>query len=339
MSAMNLPAGVLPPEAGTPEEVYRFAVDAALQAPSVHNSQPWWFSRDGQEIGLHADADRRLEVADPQGREMLISCGAALFNLRIALRALGWHPSVRTFPDAELRNLVAWVCWRDQAPASEYELRLSAEITRRRTHRGGFEDRPVPQDLLDALASEAASEGAALRLMPGEEQRSALAAVVEAGDYALRRDPARLREQARWAPSPRSTRRDGGPATAYPAQPDHTTPHFPSRKFAHGHDWGLPAQPGQPQPRAAGVAALLVTGEDTPAAWVAAGQALQRILLLASSCGVSAAMHSQPLEIPALRGFTSEQFGDGNHAQMVLRFGMTSSAQTSIRLPASDVRF
>jgi hypothetical protein len=338
MNAMDVPAGVLPPEASTPDEMYRFAADSAVQAPSVHNSQPWWFSHDGQEIGLHADAERRLAIADPAGREMLISCGAALFNLRIALRALGWQPDVKVLPDPELRNLVAWVSWREQSPASEYELRLFAEVARRRTHRGGFEDRPVPQDLLTALAQEAASEGAELRLMTGDEQRSALAAVVEAGDYALRRDDKRAREQARWAPAPRNRRRDGVPATAYPAQPERTTPYFPGREFAHGHGWGLPPQAAPQHASSAGTAALLVTRADTPAAWIAAGQALQRVLLLASSCGVAAAMHSQPLEIPALRDFTSEQFGAGEHAQMVLRFGMTDRAESSIRMPIDTVR-
>lgn len=68
-----------------PEEIARLAVAAAIQAPSVHNTQPWWFSSDERELKVDADAERQLQVADPDGREMLISCGAALFNLRAAL--------------------------------------------------------------------------------------------------------------------------------------------------------------------------------------------------------------------------------------------------------------
>src|SRR5579859_8271465 len=76
----------------TAVEIARYAVAKAVWAPSVHNTQPWRFTAGAQQISLYADADRRLVVADPNGREMLISCGAALFNLRLALRSLGLTP-------------------------------------------------------------------------------------------------------------------------------------------------------------------------------------------------------------------------------------------------------
>ena len=64
-------------------------VGEAVWAPSVHNTQPWWFSAGPAGLSLHADPARQLAVADPAGREMLISCGAALFTARLALRAAG----------------------------------------------------------------------------------------------------------------------------------------------------------------------------------------------------------------------------------------------------------
>ena len=77
----------------TAEEIARYVVAKAVWAPSVHNTQPWRFTTDGgPRISLHADADRRLAVADSDGREMMISCGAALFNVRLALRSLGYIP-------------------------------------------------------------------------------------------------------------------------------------------------------------------------------------------------------------------------------------------------------
>src|SRR5581483_6245042 len=112
----------------------------AIWAPSVHNSQPWRFTADGgPQISLHADASRRLEVADPDGREMMISCGAALFNVRLALRSLGFIPETRVLPDPGQPTLVARVSWRQQAPADEFERRLSRHVLTRRTHRGAFD--------------------------------------------------------------------------------------------------------------------------------------------------------------------------------------------------------
>jgi len=80
-------------------EVARYVVGEAVWAPSVHNTQPWWFSVGPSGLGLYADPARQLTVADPAGREMLISCGAALFTARLALRAAGYIPETQILPD------------------------------------------------------------------------------------------------------------------------------------------------------------------------------------------------------------------------------------------------
>jgi hypothetical protein len=338
MNVFWAPSGELPKEASTPEEISRFVVEAAVHAPSVNNTQPWWFSKGDHEVSVHADIERRLRIADPDGREMMISCGAALFTARVALRYLGFVPKVHLLPDPDLPNLVARVRYSgDQTAPVEYERQLFAEIPRRRTHRGGFDPEPLPSGLISALRDEASREKATLRIMAEEGQRGALAAVVEAADYALRLDAARVREQSRWAPPPGSPRRDGVPPTAYPARPERTEPSFPSRDFAHGHGWGLPPSGTGAVPRSAGVVTVLTTSADRPEDWVNAGQALQRVLLLANSCGATAALHSQPLEVTELRGFIRTVLCDGAHPQMVVRLGTTGQASVSVRRRVDDV--
>ena len=99
MAAAPLPDGQpAHPAPLSPREVARYVVAAAVWAPSVHNTQPWRFTADGQQISLHADAERQLTVADPDGREMMISCGAALFTARLALRSLGYIPQTSLCP-------------------------------------------------------------------------------------------------------------------------------------------------------------------------------------------------------------------------------------------------
>ncbi len=337
MNVFWAPSGELPREASTPEEVARFVVEAAVNAPSVANSQPWWFGSGDGELSVHADAERRLPVADPDGREMMISCGAAVFTARVALRYLGLVPQVRLLPDPDLPNLVARITKGEPAPPVEYERQLFAEIPRRRAHRGGFDARPLPEGLMSVLRDEAAREQATLRVMSDDRQVGALAAIVEAADFALRLDNARSAEQAKWAPPPGSRRRDGVPATAYPAVAEQTEPSFPSRDFAHGHGWGLPLAGQGAVPRSAGTACVLTTAADDPEDWVRAGQALQRVMLLASSCGVSTALHSQPLEIATLREFIRVQLCDGACPQMVLRLGTAGEPAVSIRRPVDEV--
>jgi hypothetical protein len=340
MDIFQAPSQEPPAEAAGPEEIARFVVEAAVHAPSVNNTQPWWFGHDENSVSVHADNERQLRVADPLGREMMISCGAALFTVRVALRNLGLVPQVRVLPDPDLPNLVARVTWNERVPPVEYEKQLFAAISRRRTHRGGFDPVPLPGSLLADLTAEAGRERAMLRLLAGNEDQhraAALAAVVEAADHALRLDATRAKEEARWAPGPGSHRQDGVPPTAYPAQPERTEPHFPSRDFAHGHGWGRPRAEGEPPVRSAGVVGLLTTSVDHPADWIHAGQALQRVLLLASTCHVAAALHSQPLEFPLLRDFIRMHLGGRAYPQMVLRLGATGETATSVRRPVDEV--
>ena len=324
-------------QVSTPEETARFVVETAISAPSVNNTQPWWFYGIDSEIGLHADDERKLPVADPDGREMLISCGAALFTARVALRHLGIVPKVRLLPEQDLPTLVAKINWTEKIPPGDYENELFAQISRRRTHRGGFEAGPLPEGMAGALQAEAEEEGANLQIVDDEAQRDALAAVVEAGDYALRHDKARAREQAHWSPAPGSRRRDGVPPTAYLAEPPRLEPNFPARDFARGHGWGLPPSGEGQVPESAGLVTLLTTSGDRPADWISAGQALQRTLLYATSCGLAAALHSQPLEVPQLRDFVKVHFCDGASPQMVIRFGATGQTAVSVRRPVDDV--
>jgi Nitroreductase family len=324
------------PEPLPAPEIAEYAVAEAVWAPSLHNSQPWWFSVAGQEISLHADAARQLRVADPRGREMMISCGAALFTVRLALRSLGYIPETSVLPDPARPLLVARVNWRRRAPAAGFEQRLFSQVRRRRTHRGGFDLVPLSPDLLAVLREGADRDGAILRVVADEGSRAVLAMAVETAEHALRLDSAYARELARWASPPGSHRRDGVPHTAYPARCERTFPLFPGRDFAQGRGWGTAGASPWAAPRSAGVVCLLATTGDRPADWVNAGQALQRALLTCATCGVAAALHSQPIERARLREFIRIQLCGGSYPQLVLRLGTAVQTAASVRrLPAS----
>jgi hypothetical protein len=339
MNPLPSAEGQAGPGPATPEEIAAFVVAAAVWAPSVHNTQPWWFRARGQQISLYADASRQLLVADPGGREMMISCGAALFTARLALRSLGYIPDTRVLPDPAQPSLVARVSWQRRAAPTEYEQQLFRWVRQRRTHRGGFAPLPLAPELLAALQAGAGRDGAVLRIVAGEGSRAALAAVAETAERAMRLDGAHVQELARWVSPPGSDRADGVPATAYPARPERTDPPFPGRDFAHGRGWGLPSFSFGIPSRSAGVVCLLTTTGDRPADWVIAGQALQRVLLTSATCGVAAALHSQPLELPWLRGYICTHWCDGTYPQLLLRLGTVVQAAASVRRPPASVLF
>jgi hypothetical protein len=338
MDAVPLPEGEpAGPEPLTEDEIARYVVAAAVWAPSVHNTQPWRFIAGGRQISLRADTGRQLPVADPDGREMMISCGAALFTARLALRSLGYLPETRLLPDPGQPLLVARVSWQRRTACAEFEQQLFGQVRQRRTHRGGFDLVPLPPGLLAALRQGAARHDAMLRVVADDGRRAALAAAVETAEHAQQLQSERVRELAQWAPPPGSVRADGVPPTSYPARAEHTDPDFPGRDFAHGRGWGLPPLSAAPPFRSAGIAALLTTAQDRPADWINTGQALQRILLTAGTCGIAAALHTQPLELGWLRDFIRTRLSDGAYPQLVLRFGAVTQAAASVRRPPEDV--
>lgn len=331
---------ILPQEGPPPhtaDEVATYVVGAAVWAPSVHNTQPWRFTAAGAEITLHADVSRQLRVADPSGREMLISCGAALLTAKLALRSLGYVPETRLLPDPADPLFIARLRWRRQEPPTAAEERLFSQVTRRRTHRGGFE--PVPPDpgLIEALRQDAARYGTVLRVAITDEARAVLAAITEMAEHVERLSPAYARELTAWAPPPGTTRLDGVSAWSYPARPVVMSPYFAGRDFAAGRGWGLPSPCVISSTRFAGLVCLLTTPSDAPAAWVNAGQALQQILLRSTTFGVAVALHSQPVEVGWLRDAIRTQLGDGTYPQLLLRLGTALQNEVSLRRPAESV--
>lgn len=328
----------------TAQEIAIHVIAAAVWAPSVHNTQPWWFSAHGTTIRLYADPSRQLMVADPSGREMMISCGAALFTARLAMRSLGYIPETRVLPDPAQSLLVAEVSWHRHAPPPEYEQRLFDQVPRRRTHRGGFaafagsafraadgrrtgRGNPAHHHRRRAPGSSRVGrrDSRALRAARQRVRSGTGRLGPAAGQYAARRGP--------------THQRDGVPHTSYPARSERTDPNFPGRDFAHGREWGMPRLSATAATPSAGVVCLLMTAGDRTTDWVNAGQALQRVRLTSATCGVAAALHSQPLELASGRQLVCAQQGDRAYPQLVLRLGTVIQTAVSIRRPPASVLF
>jgi len=301
---------------------------AASRAPSVHNTQPWSVRVRGTTLDVLADDSRRLTHADPAGREMLISCGAFLANLRVAARRESFRPVLTLLPDDADPALVARVDLVPGILPDADELDLAVAIERRATSRVPFEDQPLDADVVDDLDRAATAEGARLvTLAPQAPERTVLLDLVREAEEAAGKDHTGRVEQARWVTSD-PDRPDGIPVAALgPASDDALAPvrHFggdsTSDRAAFEHRSTL---------------AVLTTPGDSVRDWLAAGQALERVLLTATTYFVHASFATTVLENPTTRAALAAAL-DAGAPQMVLRLGYSATSPRTPRRPADDV--
>lgn len=329
---LTLAAGT---SSGVPPAVVRYVAGVAGRAPSVHNTQPWrFFYADGGTLELHADPRRQLPQSDPTERELHISCGAALFGMRLAIRNLGYQPIVRSGVALDDRTLLARLRYGVPTPPTSTERSLLLALSRRHTHRDSFSDEPISATTLAALQRVVESEHAGLVFVSEPAQRQRLARLVSAGERTHHRSPTLRRELMAWTRPPGSSSRDGVLASAYPQSPPQPgAGELASRDFALGRPWGRPPRPGS---RGAPALAILTTASDTRADWLRAGQALHRLLLAAAAQSIYANLHTQPLQLPHLRAVLRQQICLAGYPQMVLSMGRADRVETTARRAVSD---
>lgn len=300
-------------------------IAAAGAAPSFHNSQPWRFSITGDELWISADADRALWVADPAARALYISCGAALFNARLAIRVLGRDPHVQRLPHPEYPfDVLAVIKAAPGPPGTSGELALRDSIWRRHTDRGPYVDREIPAPVATELRWSAEAEHADLRMLDPAEGERVLALAAQAGQE-VAGDHEHEAELRRWVGVDRP---DGIPSGALPLRP--------AREPAPVRDTDFlavvpcPRRPVAEYERFPHLA-VLTTKDDEPADWLAAGEALEHVLLTATCHGLSASFLYQLIERDDMHPDEPSAWPWPEHRQMILRLGYGASAASTPR--------
>jgi hypothetical protein len=309
-----------------------YLIATAARAPSVQNTQPWRFRVSDYMIELYADPGRKLRV-DPAGREMLISCGAALYGLRLAVRSLGYLPVIELLPDPARLRLLARVTLGKAEPITLLERKLLEALPHRHTHRGPWDPGPLPAGLVAGLQHDALAEGAQLALIDRALAFSKLADLARTASHQQDHDPAARDEMRRWSHSADDPGRDGVPAQAFPASSDQQPGRLPQRDFDLGRGLGLLPSGGPPP---AATAVLLTTG-DARADWLRAGQALHRLLAHAATKWVFASLHTQPLESEPIRALIRDRLALPGCPQILLQLGPAHTTRATARRPPADL--
>jgi nitroreductase len=303
---------------------------AASAAPSIHNTQPWLFRVHGDTVEVLADRRRQLLVVDPEGREMFVSVGAAVFNLRLAATARGRPVRVRLTPDPAEPDLAARLTPLRPTTTPAASRELARMIPLRHTNRRPYADTPVPYGVLEELRAAAIVERATL-VTVDPALREGILSLTRTADNRMREDPRYRAELAAWTTPGGVGRRDGVPREAF--GPRDAFGALPLREFAIGHGAPTAIVDFEADP----TIVLLYTAGDTRADWLRAGAALQRVLLTATLRGLAATPLSQVMEVPRLRSLLHDSL-NGQVVQTVLRIGYPQAATRPVpRRPLDEL--
>ncbi|HEY3610626.1 MAG TPA: hypothetical protein VGL06_24200 [Pseudonocardiaceae bacterium] len=136
-------------------------VDAAGRAPRWGVHQPWVVELRGRTVSLYEHIHGSLHHS--AGTERLFACGAALTNIRLAVRTAGWRADTRFVTDPDQPDLVSAVTAEELLPPTLAEAHRFAAIF------GAAERsapaRPLSPPSLRAIASASWCTGVELRLL------------------------------------------------------------------------------------------------------------------------------------------------------------------------------
>jgi nitroreductase len=306
-------------------------LEAAIMAPSMHNTQPWRFAFRDDIVEVHRDPLRQLGAEDPDGRMLCVSVGAVVFNIRVAAASLGRGTSMAVLPDPARPMLVAEVRVDEAGRELPDPAGLYPYLSRRRSSRQPLDERPISAQVRSELAESARREGAVLEWVTEPARIQRLLQLAVAADIAEADDPRRLVERLQWVGGDRG--RDGIPSNAL--GPRSAEGIGPVRDLAVNPNDRLRATAAferHPQ------LAIVWTSGDNPSSWLDAGQAMQRVLLLATSRGLAASLFTQPLEHVELREAVRRDVGrhGTGHPQVILRLGYGPQGPMTPRRAAED---
>jgi hypothetical protein len=307
------------PRNGTDQEKMAFFVRYAVLAPSIYNTQPWHFAVSDNQVHVYADRRHALAVIDPDDRQLNMCCAAALFSLRLAIHYFGYKETTELIPDPQNPDLLARVKLGAEREMVEDDIKaLFKGVTTRHTNRGAFSAREVPEDVLHALKSEAAKEGAWFHVCSPIERKLVVRMVSEA-DHIQSSNKHFRRELASWVDQRRWQSRDGMPnlGLGYNDIMGNFKPTV-ARRFCNENNEAASDETLDANTQIIGVIGVSSGGLQER---LSAGQALMRVLLRAEIEGLAISTLNQACEVPELRLRLHDELEPQGRAQMIMRIG------------------
>jgi len=308
------------PANGTPQQKLAHASKYARFAPAESNWQPWEFRLTDTHLELIARNEPGRDALDPEGREPMISCGAALLYLRLALKHFGCLGRVELFPELDQPTLAAKIYCGFGRERDAHEKSLFAAMTARRATTPTWGATPVSETVLAALNRAVVGERGWLEFAHSETSRQRLL------EFAV------ISERPRMVPAPSPDR------AGFPVGPPVDGPGWPTARWTRpfftfrvrrtdtgnvaAHPETLPTLP-------VATLAVVKTKTDDKHGWLAAGQAMAQVILQAQALGLAWSFFNQAVRQRVAREALRTGIGHKGFAQVILRFDSVATAATS----------
>jgi hypothetical protein len=313
--------------------VLKKAVLLACRAPSVHNSQPWLWVAEAGVLRLFVDRHRTVPGADHWGQEAIVSCGAVLDHLRVAMRAAGWRAAIERFPNPNDPDHLASIEFSPVDHVADAYRRRAAAILQRRTDRLPL-GRPTHWDVFEpALRSTIDESPVTLHVLP-DDARPQLVGASQLAE-AVRRDDWLYQDELDWWTSPFVVNEGVPPGALASDKEDHRVDvgrWFPVRSHMDRRpevkvDWSK--------------ILVLSTAEDTKADALRCGEALSTVLLECTMAGMATCTLTHLIEVDESRDSVRSLIEQRGQPQVLIRAGiapqMEALAPPTPRSPLGEV--
>lgn len=315
----------------------RFLIRCAGYAPSSHNSQPWRFAIKDMMIEVRGDAMRALPASDPEHRQLFISVGCAIKNLCTAADLYGLRYRIQYFPDGNDAFLAARITFEGIVPliTSLPDEHLAFGILTRHNNRADFDsEKKVPDDFFATAKS--VGGNVHVHFVHAPEELRAIATIVSDATEAAFEDKAFTNELSHWIKPSIQKYRLGMPGynLGIPWPISFLMP--PALRMVN---MKKPQRSMAEKTLAATPTFMIITTEhDGPKDWVAAGETLEQLWLMAEQRGIRFGILAAAIQVGEFYKRIQVILRTSERPQVFCRIGFADAIPpASPRLSATDI--
>lgn len=274
----------------------RWVLENAALAPSGGNFQPWQFAWDGARLRCLFDEERTHYFTNYHHCETHVSLGAAVANIEVAARTIGFQADVVPFPGGDGANPVCELGFRPEPPEGDL-VDLAPAIPYRMTSRRRGERAPLASGDQEALASLAAACGAKILWItdPGElAEAGAVLGKLNRIGYLNPESHAGIMKMLRWTEQEAEDTRDGIPINTMELSPVeltglHLVTSYQVLKYMKNIGVGrwLESMPAAWATSASALCLLVLARAPSAGTFLEAGRILERLWLTATVRGLA----------------------------------------------------